>query len=122
MGIAVRPKSPIKEPADLKGKKVGSTLTSGEYPFLPAFLKNVGLTMADIQSISLDSKVRESALIDKQCDAITCFVASALPKIMAAGINPRVFSRGSLHEFCAKSHGSDSQSTGLHEPIWADGF
>jgi len=34
--------------------------------------------------------VRESALIDKQCDAITCFVASALPKIMAAGINPRV--------------------------------
>jgi len=47
--------------------------------------------MADIQSISLDSKVREGALIDKQCDAITCFVASALPKIMAAGINPRVF-------------------------------
>jgi ABC-type nitrate/sulfonate/bicarbonate transport system substrate-binding protein len=91
MGIAVRPESTIKAPADLKGKKVGSTLTSGEYPFLPAFLKNVGLTMADIQSISLDSKVREGALIDKQCDAITCFVASALPKIMAAGINPRVF-------------------------------
>ena len=59
MGVAVRPESPIKAPADLKGKKVGSTLTSGEYPFLPAFLKNVGLTMADIQSISLDSKVRE---------------------------------------------------------------
>ncbi len=91
MGVAVRPESAIKAPADLKGKKVGSTLTSGEYPFLPAFLKNVGLTMADIQSISLDSKVREGALIDKQCDAITCFVASALPKIMAAGINPRVF-------------------------------
>ena len=91
MGVAVRPESAIKAPADLKGKKVGSTLTSGEYPFLPTFLKNVGLTMADIQSISLDSKVREVALIDKQCDAITCFVASALPKIMAAGINPRVF-------------------------------
>ena len=85
------PNSPIKAPADLKGKKVGSTLTSGEYPFLPTFLKNVGLTMADIQSISLDSKVREVALIEKQCDAITCFVASALPKIVAAGINPRVF-------------------------------
>ncbi len=81
MGVAMKPESGIKVPADLKGKKVGSTLTSGEYPFLPAFLKNVGLTMADIQSISLDSKVREVALID-----ITCFVASALPKIMAAGI------------------------------------
>ncbi|MFI5000152.1 MAG: ABC transporter substrate-binding protein [Reyranellales bacterium] len=91
MGIAVRPESPIKAPADLKGKKVGSTLTSGEYPFLPMFLKNVGLTMTDIQSVSLDSKVREVALIEKQCDAITCFVASALPKIIAAGISPRVF-------------------------------
>jgi ABC-type nitrate/sulfonate/bicarbonate transport system substrate-binding protein len=91
MGIAVRPESAIKVPADLKGKKVGSTLTSGEYPFLPTFLKNVGLTMADIQSVALDNKVREVALIDKQCDAISCFVASALPKIMAAGINPRVF-------------------------------
>ena len=44
MGIAVRPESAIKVPADLKGKKVGSTLTSGEYPFLPTFLKNVGIS------------------------------------------------------------------------------
>ena len=91
MGVATKPESAIKAPADLKGKKVGSTLTSGEYPFLPTFLKNVGLTMADIQSVSLDNKVREVALIDNQCDAITCFVASALPKIIAAGIKPRVF-------------------------------
>jgi NitT/TauT family transport system substrate-binding protein len=91
MGIAVRPESAIKEPHELKGKKVGSTLTSGEYPFLPAFLKNVGLEMADIQSISLDSKVREVALIEKQCDAITCYVASALPKLIASQVNPRVF-------------------------------
>jgi NitT/TauT family transport system substrate-binding protein len=91
MGVVVLPESPIKAPADLKGKKVGSTLTSGEYPFLPTFLKNVGLTMNDIQSISLDNKVREVALIEKQCDAITCFVASALPKIIAANVNPRVF-------------------------------
>jgi len=47
--------------------------------------------MADIQWVSLDNKVREVALIDNQCDAITCFVASALPKIIAAGIKPRVF-------------------------------
>src|SRR4029453_15432070 len=84
MGVAVRPESAIKAPTELKGKKVGSTLTSGEYPFLPTFLKNVGLTMGDIQSISLDSKVREVALIEKQCDAITCFVASALPKLIAS--------------------------------------
>jgi ABC-type nitrate/sulfonate/bicarbonate transport system substrate-binding protein len=91
MGVAVRPESPINAPAELKGKKVGSTLTSGEYPFLPTFLKNVGLKMDDIQSVALDSKVREVALIEKQCDAITCFVASALPKLMASKVNPRVF-------------------------------
>jgi len=91
MGVAVRPESPIKAPADLKGKKVGSTLTSGEYAFLPIFLKNVGLTPADIQAIALDSKVREVALIENQCDAITCFVASALPKLIASKVNPRVF-------------------------------
>lgn len=91
MGVAVRPESDIAKPEQLKGKKVGSTLTSGEYPFLPLFLKNVGLTMGDIQSIALDSKVREVALIEKQCDAITCFVASALPKLIAAKVNPRVF-------------------------------
>jgi NitT/TauT family transport system substrate-binding protein len=91
MGVAVRPESPIKAPAELKGTKVGSTLTSGEYPFLPTFLKNVGLSMADIQSVALDNKVREVALIEKQCDAITCFVASALPKLVASNVNPRVF-------------------------------
>src|SRR5476651_1650429 len=91
MGVVVRPDSPIKAPADLKGKKIGSTFTSGEYPFLPAFLKNVGLTMGDIQSISLDNKIREVALIENQCDAITCFVASALPKLMASNVNPRAF-------------------------------
>src|SRR5260370_16100758 len=58
---------------------------------LTAVVNNVGLTMGDIRSVSLDNKAREVALIAKQCDAITCFVASALPKIIAAGINPRVF-------------------------------
>ena len=91
MGIAVLPETSIKAPADLKGKKVGSTLTSGEYVFMPTFLKNNGLAMTDIQSIALDSKVREVALIEKQCEAISCYVASALPKIVAAGIQPRVF-------------------------------
>ncbi len=91
MGIIVLPDSPIKEPKDLKGKKIGSTFTSGEYAFLPAFLKNVGLTMADIESIALDGKVREVALLEKQTDAISCYIASALPKIVAGGVQPRTF-------------------------------
>ena len=91
MGVIVLPESPIKEPKDLKGKKVGSTFTSGEYAFLPTFLKNAGISMADIQSIALDGKVREVALLEKQTDAITCYIASALPKIVAGGVQPRTF-------------------------------
>ncbi|MEI6201924.1 MAG: ABC transporter substrate-binding protein, partial [Enhydrobacter sp.] len=92
MGVIVLPESPIKEPKDLKGKKIGSTYTSGEYAFLPTFLKNVGAGgMADIQSIALDGKVREVALLEKQVDAITCYIASALPKIVAGGVQPRTF-------------------------------
>jgi NitT/TauT family transport system substrate-binding protein len=91
MAVIVKGDSAVKAPADLKGKKVGSTLTSGEYPLLPAFLKNVGLTMGDIQSIALDGKVREVALIEGQCDAITAFAASALPKLIASKVDPRVF-------------------------------
>jgi NitT/TauT family transport system substrate-binding protein len=92
MGIIVLPDSPIKEAKDLKGKKIGSTFTSGEYAFLPAFLKNAGAGgMADIQSIALDGKVREVALLEKQVDAISCYIASALPKIVAGGVQPRTF-------------------------------
>jgi NitT/TauT family transport system substrate-binding protein len=92
MGVIVLPESPIKEPKDLKGKKVGSTYTSGEYAFLPTFLKNVGAGgMSDIQSIALDGKVRVVALLEKQVDAITCYIASALPKIVAGGVQPRTF-------------------------------
>lgn len=91
MGLVVLEESPIKTPADLAGKTVGSTLTSGEYPFLPGFYKNVGVDQSTIKSIALDNKVRERALIDGQVDAISAFGTSAVPKILAAGKTPRVF-------------------------------
>jgi len=91
MGLIVLDDSSIKTPADLNGKTVGSTLTSGEYPFLPGFYKNVGVDPSSIKSIALDNKVRERALIDGQVDAISAFGTSAVPKILAAGKTPRVF-------------------------------
>ena len=91
MGIVVLDDSPIKTPADLAGKTVGSTLTSGEYPFLPAFYKNVGVDPETIKSVALDNKVRERSLIDGQVDAISAFGTSAVPKVLAAGKTPRVF-------------------------------
>tara|TARA_R110002110_G_scaffold85816_2_gene223481 strand:+ start:65516 stop:66643 length:1128 start_codon:yes stop_codon:yes gene_type:complete len=91
MGVLVLSDSPIKTPGDLNGATVGSTLTSGEFPFLPAFYKNVGVDPNSIKAIALDNKVRERALIDGQVDAISAFGTSAVPKVLAAGKTPRVF-------------------------------
>lgn len=91
MGIVVLNDSPIKSPKELEGKTVGSTLTSGEYPFLPAFYENVGVDASTIKSVALDNKVRERSLIDGLVEAISAFGTSAVPKILAAGKTPKVF-------------------------------
>jgi len=74
---------------DLEGKKVGSTLTSGEYPFLSTFYKNAGVDASTIQSVAVDNKVRERSLLDGLVSAISCFGTSAVPPIVAAGGKPR---------------------------------
>jgi NitT/TauT family transport system substrate-binding protein len=40
MGIGMLNDGPIKTPKDLEGRQLASTVTSGEYPFLPAFAEN----------------------------------------------------------------------------------
>ena len=91
MGIVVLSDSSIKSPKDLAGKTVGSTLTSGEYPFLQAFYENAGVDASGIKSVALDNKVRERAVLDGLVDAISAFGTSAVPKILAAGKTPKVF-------------------------------
>jgi hypothetical protein len=91
MGIAVLADGPIKTLKDLEGKKVGSTLTSGEFPFLPAFYKNAGVDSSTIQSVAVDNKVRERSLLDGLVSAISCFGTSSVPSIVAAGKTPKVY-------------------------------
>src|SRR6185436_11687721 len=54
MGVIVLADSPVKTLKDLEGRKLGSTVTSGEYPFLPLFLKNAGVDAAKIQRVQFD--------------------------------------------------------------------
>jgi NitT/TauT family transport system substrate-binding protein len=91
MGVAILADGPIKSLKDLEGKKVGSTLTSGEYPFLEAFYKNAGVDSSKIQSVALDNKVRERSLLDGLVAGISCFGTSAVPPILAAGGKPKVY-------------------------------
>lgn len=89
MGIAVLADSPIKTPKDLEGRKLGSTVTSGEYPFLPLFAKNAGLNLDRVQRVQLDAQVRNRALLSKEVDAISAFAGSSIPSIAAQNVETR---------------------------------
>jgi NitT/TauT family transport system substrate-binding protein len=92
MGIAVLGDSPLKEPKDLEGKKLGATVTSGEYPFLPALAKKTGFDWSKVQVVALDPQVRQRALIGKQVDAISAFSTASIPAMVVEGIDARFLS------------------------------
>lgn len=89
MGLAVLADSPIKSPKDLEGRKLGSTVTSGEYPFLPLFAKNAGLDLDKVQRVQLDAQVRNRALLSKEVDAISAFAGSSIPSIAVQNVETR---------------------------------
>jgi len=89
MGIAVLADSPIRTPKDLEGRKLGSTVTSGEYPFLPLFAKNAGLDLSKVHRVQLDAQVRNRALLTKEVDAISSFAGSSIPPLAAQGVDTR---------------------------------
>ena len=89
MGVAVLADSPIRTPKDLEGRKLGSTVTSGEYPLLPLFFKNSGVDASTVQRVQLDAQVRNRALITKEVDAISAFAGSSIPSLAAQGIETR---------------------------------
>jgi len=81
MSVAVLADSPIHTPKDLAGKQLGSTVTSGEYPFLPAFAKNAGLDLASVDLVRCDPQVRQRMLMERKVDALSGFVISIAPTL-----------------------------------------
>src|SRR5580658_2111239 len=86
MGIGVLNDSPIKTPKDLEGKQMGSTVTSGEYPFLPAFADKAGFDFSKVSIVQVDNKVRDRLLPEHKVDAISGFASSAMPNYIASGV------------------------------------
>ena len=89
MGVGVLVDSPIKKPKDLEGKTMGSTPTSGDYPFLGVFAKAAGFDLGKVKIVHMDNQVRERALIEKQVDAISGFASSTIPQLKSRGIDVR---------------------------------
>jgi ABC-type nitrate/sulfonate/bicarbonate transport system substrate-binding protein len=89
MGIGVLAGSPIRTPKDLEGKKLGASVSSGEYPFLPLYAEKAGVDFSKIQIVQVDSKVRERSLIEKQVDAAAAFATSTVPSLVSIGTDVR---------------------------------
>lgn len=104
MGIGLLAGSPIKNPKDLEGKKLGASVTSGEYPFLPLYAEKAGFDLAKVQMVQLDGKVRERSLMEKQVDAASAFATSTIPSLAPLGTDVRfVLFRDAGIEFYGQS-------------------
>jgi ABC-type nitrate/sulfonate/bicarbonate transport system substrate-binding protein len=89
MGIGVMADGPIKGPKDLEGKQMASTVTSGEFPFLPVFAEKAGFDLSKVTRIQVDNKVRDRLLSEGKVDAISGYASSAMPNYIAAGVKAR---------------------------------
>ena len=89
MGIGVLANSPIKQPKDLEGKKLGASVGSGEYPFLPLYAKKAGFDFSKVELVQLDSKVRDRSLIEKLVDGVAAFGSSTIPSLASNGVDVR---------------------------------
>jgi NitT/TauT family transport system substrate-binding protein len=89
MGVGVLASSPIRTPKDLEGKKLGASVSSGEYPFMPLFAEKAGFDLAKVQIVQVDGKVRERTLVEKQVDAVSAFATSTVPSLAPLGTDVR---------------------------------
>ena len=67
--LMVRADSGIDSLADLKGKKIGYSVSGFEDAQLAAMLDSVGLTLADVETVSINWAITTS-LLTKQVDAV----------------------------------------------------
>jgi NitT/TauT family transport system substrate-binding protein len=77
--------SGISGPKDLAGKKLGAPAGDGPRKLFPLFAEEVGIDPNSVQWTTMDPKLRESFLLQKQVDAISGFSTSMLPSLLKAG-------------------------------------
>lgn len=68
--IVVGNDSGITDPKQLKGKKIGITVGSSAHHMLYSILEKNGMTLNDVQIVNLTAGDAETALLQKQVDAV----------------------------------------------------
>ena len=92
MGVVVLKSTSIRLPKDLEGRKLGVSVRSGEYPFLPLYAKRAGFDLDKVTLVPLSAQERDRALIDKRVDAVAAFGSSTIPALLSNGIAMRFLS------------------------------
>ncbi len=77
--------SGISTPKDLAGKKLGAPAGDGPRKLFPLFAEEVGIDPNSVEWTTMDAKLRESFLLQKQVDAVSGFSTSVLPSLLKAG-------------------------------------
>jgi NitT/TauT family transport system substrate-binding protein len=78
-------KSGIKVPADLEGKTIGATPTTGDYHLFPAFAKATGIDRSKVNFRFLDGNVRTQMLLDGKVDALTGYYSTDAAPLWTGG-------------------------------------
>lgn len=89
LALLVPVASPIKSPADLKGKKVVYTAASLEGPFLDSFLAKSGLSRSDVDLVNVDASAKESTYVMGSVDGVfstALFAGQVVNKLPARAI------------------------------------
>lgn len=89
MGICVLKDGPIHTVKDLEGRKMASTVSSGDYPFLGVFAERAGFDLSKVTRVQADPNVRQRLLVSKEVDAISGFAITFLPVFQTQHLETR---------------------------------
>jgi NitT/TauT family transport system substrate-binding protein len=82
LALVIPTDSPIKDPKDLVGHKVGQVPAAGDTPLFPIFLRRHGVDPNKVPIVALEAKILEQSLISRQVDAIPIYAVSSLPNLV----------------------------------------
>ncbi len=77
--------SGIKTPKDLVGKKLGAPVGDAPRRLWPVFAAAVGIAPDSVEWVTMEPKLRETFLLQKQVDAISGFTTTFKPNLSKAG-------------------------------------
>jgi NitT/TauT family transport system substrate-binding protein len=79
-------KDAMRTPKDLAGKRISMCAGDNMSVYLPAYIKNVGLSASDVQFITVDCSAKFTVVARGQADAVATYGMAGEPNMEAVGI------------------------------------